>query len=64
MKIRLGKEKVLRCSFCSKREQDIKMLIAGPKVHICDACVDICNRIIAEHKAKEASTAKTLEQHS
>lgn len=37
-----------RCSFCGKHQQDVAKLIAGPGVHICDDCVDLCNRIIAE----------------
>jgi len=36
----------LRCSFCAKSVDDIHLLIAGPSVHICDQCVDLCNRII------------------
>jgi hypothetical protein len=39
---------ILRCSFCNKAQQDVKKLIAGPTVYICDGCVDICNEIIAE----------------
>lgn len=36
----------LRCSFCGKPETQVGKLIAGPKVHICDACVGACNRIL------------------
>ncbi|MBO0734840.1 MAG: ClpX C4-type zinc finger protein [Methylocapsa sp.] len=36
----------LRCSFCGKSEKDVSKLIAGPKVHICDVCVGVCNRIL------------------
>ena len=39
---------ILRCSFCNKAQHDVKKLIAGPTVYICDGCVDICNEIIAE----------------
>jgi len=39
---------VLRCSFCSKCQNDVKKLIAGPNVYICDECVDVCNEIIAD----------------
>ncbi|MBN2319026.1 MAG: ATP-dependent Clp protease ATP-binding subunit ClpX [Acidobacteria bacterium] len=39
---------VLRCSFCSKSQNDVKKLIAGPTVYICDECVDVCNEIIAD----------------
>jgi ATP-dependent Clp protease ATP-binding subunit ClpX len=38
----------LRCSFCSKSQNDVKKLIAGPTVYICDECVDVCNEIIAD----------------
>ncbi|AVG40032.1 hypothetical protein MC81_11855 [Achromobacter insolitus] len=40
--------KVLRCSFCKKSQYEISKLIAGPKVFICDECIDLCNEIIAE----------------
>src|ERR1700694_6303808 len=40
--------KALHCSFCSKSQHDVKMLIAGPDTFICDACVDLCTEII-EH---------------
>ena len=36
----------LRCSFCSRSESEVEKLIAGPKVHICESCVGICNRIL------------------
>src|ERR1700704_556979 len=36
----------LYCSFCGKSQHDVKKLIAGPKVHICDACVDACIEIL------------------
>jgi ATP-dependent Clp protease ATP-binding subunit ClpX len=39
---------VLRCSFCSKSQNEVKKLIAGPTVYICDECVDVCNEIIAD----------------
>lgn len=38
----------LRCSFCNKAQSDVKKLIAGPNVYICDECVDICNDILDE----------------
>lgn len=38
----------LRCSFCGKHQEEIKKLIAGPGVYICDECVDLCNQIIGE----------------
>ncbi|HBI24273.1 MAG TPA: ATP-dependent Clp protease ATP-binding subunit ClpX [Nitrospiraceae bacterium] len=43
-----GKESDLRCSFCGKKRTEVKKLIAGPTVYICNECVDLCNDIIAE----------------
>jgi hypothetical protein len=52
-------EEVLRCSFCSKSQNDVKKLIGGPNVHICDECIDVCNEIIADDsKAENATSAK------
>ncbi len=42
------RDDILRCSFCSKNQNDVKKLIAGPTVYICDECVDVCNEIIAD----------------
>jgi len=42
------REEILRCSFCSKSQSDVRKLIAGPSVYICDECVDICNEIISD----------------
>jgi hypothetical protein len=39
---------VLRCSFCSKTQNEVRKLIAGPAVYICDECVDVCIEIIEE----------------
>jgi ATP-dependent Clp protease ATP-binding subunit ClpX len=41
-------EAQLRCSFCGKGREEVRKLIAGPTVYICDECVDLCNDIIAE----------------
>jgi ATP-dependent Clp protease ATP-binding subunit ClpX len=48
----------LKCSFCGKGQEEVKKLIAGPSVFICNECVDLCNEIIAEEweEAKEAKT--------
>jgi len=48
----------LKCSFCGKGQDEVKKLIAGPSVFICNECVDLCNEIIAEEweEAKEAKT--------
>ncbi|HKY33088.1 MAG TPA: ATP-dependent Clp protease ATP-binding subunit ClpX [Candidatus Polarisedimenticolia bacterium] len=52
-----GDGDILRCSFCNKNQRDVKKLIAGPTVYICDECVDICLDIIAEEK--DTTEAKT-----
>ena len=39
---------VLRCSFCGKSQHEVRKLIAGPSVYICDECVELCNDIIRE----------------
>ncbi len=43
----------LVCSFCGKSQREVKKLIAGPTVHICDECIELCNDIIAEEAEKE-----------
>lgn len=43
----------LHCSFCGKSQREVKKLIAGPNVYICDECIDLCNDIIAEEMEKE-----------
>jgi ATP-dependent Clp protease ATP-binding subunit ClpX len=45
-------EKVLYCSFCGKSQHEVKKLIAGPSVFICDECIDLCTDIIQEEIAK------------
>ncbi|MBI2646249.1 MAG: ATP-dependent Clp protease ATP-binding subunit ClpX [Deltaproteobacteria bacterium] len=43
----------LYCSFCGKSQKEVKKLIAGPTVYICDECIDLCNDIIREEGSKE-----------
>ena len=43
-----GEGEILRCSFCNKDQNDVRKLIAGPTVFICDECVEVCNDIIAD----------------
>src|SRR3954465_3293788 len=43
----------LCCSFCGKNQREVKKLIAGPTVYICDECIELCNDIIAEEGQKE-----------
>jgi len=47
----------LRCSFCGKSQDEVKKLIAGPTVYICDECIDLCNDIILEEGAAEKREA-------
>ena len=54
-----GKDSGLHCSFCGKGQREVKKLIAGPNVYICDECIQLCNDIIAEEVEKE----EVLEQH-
>lgn len=42
------KEEIPRCSFCSKSKSEVKRLIAGPAIYICNECVDVCNALIAD----------------
>ena len=53
-------EKLLFCSFCGKNQNEVKKLIAGPSVYICDECVSLCNDIIKEDlESKEAENSET-----
>ncbi|MDY6909301.1 MAG: ATP-dependent Clp protease ATP-binding subunit ClpX [Thermodesulfobacteriota bacterium] len=55
----------LRCSFCGKSQDEVKKLIAGPTVYICDECVELCNDIIAEeYERDEASRATHIPKPS
>ncbi len=45
---KLGEGELLKCSFCGKTQKQVKKLIAGPGVYICDECIDLCNEIIRE----------------
>lgn len=49
------KTKDLVCSFCGKGQEEVRKLIAGPTVYICDECIDLCNDIIAEECDQEES---------
>lgn len=51
---------LLRCSFCGKSQNEVKKLIAGPGVYICDECIELCNDIIAEEREREETTKATL----
>ena len=55
-------EKLLYCSFCGKSQHEVKKLIAGPSVFICDECVDLCNDIIKEEVKNPAKEVKDHDQ--
>ena len=48
-----SKDSGLHCSFCGKNQKEVKKLIAGPNVYVCDECIQLCNDIIAEEVEKE-----------
>ncbi len=48
----------LSCSFCGKSQREVKKLIAGPTVYICDECIELCNDIIAEEYSEEEQPAQ------
>jgi ATP-dependent Clp protease ATP-binding subunit ClpX len=49
----------LSCSFCGKSQREVKKLIAGPTVYICDECIELCNDIIAEEIGQDDLAART-----
>ena len=50
-------EKLLYCSFCGKSQHEVKKLIAGPSVFICDECIDLCNDIIRDENTTDSSAS-------
>ncbi|HUJ70209.1 MAG TPA: ATP-dependent Clp protease ATP-binding subunit ClpX [Syntrophorhabdales bacterium] len=53
MKKNNGRTMKLHCSFCGKSQDEVKKLIAGPMVYICDECIELCNEIIQEEAKRE-----------
>ncbi|MCA1589107.1 MAG: ATP-dependent Clp protease ATP-binding subunit ClpX [Acidobacteria bacterium] len=51
-------EELLCCSFCGKSQNDVKKLIAGPGVYVCNECIDICNEIINDDEQQESSSGR------
>ncbi|GAA4862425.1 ATP-dependent Clp protease ATP-binding subunit ClpX [Luteimonas vadosa] len=51
--------KILYCSFCGKSQHEVRKLIAGPSVFICDECVELCNDIIREELEEKAQSARS-----
>ena len=66
----MAKDKdTMRCSFCGRTSEEVRKLVAGPNVYICDECVEVCGRIIADEvggvekedvKLKELPTAREI----
>jgi serine/threonine protein kinase len=56
------RDKLLKCSFCGKTLRQVKKLITGPGVYICDECIDVCNEII-EEELSESLLAMKDQQH-
>lgn len=52
-------EEILRCSFCGKSQNEVKKLIAGPSVYICNECIDICNEIINDDEQAETANIRS-----
>ena len=52
-------EEILRCSFCGKSQNEVKKLIAGPSVYICNECIDICNEIINDDEQAETANVRS-----
>ena len=53
-------EKTLYCSFCGKSQHEVKKLIAGPSVFVCDECIDLCNEIIRDELPAGEDVRETL----
>jgi len=54
------RESDLRCSFCGKSQKEVKKLIAGPGVYICDRCIHLCNKIIKESEEHQTTDLREL----
>lgn len=53
----INKEKALNCSFCGKRQEDVRKLVASPRAIICDECISLCNEVL-EDEVKEREEVK------
>ncbi len=52
-------EELLSCSFCGKSQNDVRKLIAGPGVYVCNECIDICNEIINDDEQQASTSVRT-----
>ena len=57
---KIDSEDPIRCSFCGKEAKDVRKLVAGPKVHICDECVQLCREFIDEDRVRDTKTVQPL----
>lgn len=62
MSEKMNSDKLLYCSFCGKSQHEVRKLIAGPSVFICDECIDLCNDIIRE-EMQTIETAKLIKSN-
>ena len=53
--------KGLRCSFCGKNQDQVRRLIAGPQVYICDECIELCSEIIEEEFEGEEESGNSFD---
>jgi hypothetical protein len=56
--VKLYKDKKLHCDFCGKSQDQVKRLISGPGVYICDECVELCHEIITEELSPDNKDGK------
>ena len=54
-----GNDPLLYCSFCNKSQNEVKKLIAGPRVYICDECIDLCNDIVRDESDEQPAKARS-----
>ena len=52
--------KILYCSFCGKSQHEVRKLIAGPSVFVCDECVELCNDIIREEVEEQSAPTRRI----
>ena len=56
-------DKLLYCSFCGKSQHEVRKLIAGPSVFVCDECVDLCNEIIREESEEGEAQSEQFSRY-
>lgn len=56
--------RVYRCSFCGKSQEDVRTLVAGPGVFICDECVQLCQGIVADKPAERENSRSLLPENA